>query len=93
MKRKAATFVLFLILVSVVFAAATEYEYAGVTTGCTNLDMIELSIKNASFTPTLIGLCWHEKVSKLHVRFDDSLDGGEKSTLDTIITTNTNWTP
>jgi hypothetical protein len=91
MKRKALTFVAFLVLATVVFAAATEYDYTGVTTGCTNLDSIEASINNASFTPSLTGLVWNDKDDVLHVRFDDALSAGEKSTLDTIISTNTDW--
>ena len=92
MKRRSVAFVAFLLLVSVAWAATT-YNYEGVTSGGANLDPIETSINAAGFSASLDGLSWEQKDATLHVTFSDSLDAGEKSTLDTIISTNTNWAP
>lgn len=70
--------------------ALVTYEYTGVTEK-PDITQIQLSINNAGFGSTSDGCRWDEDDSKLKIYFDASLMAEEKSTLDTIVTTNSNW--
>ena len=66
------------------------YTYDGVTT-LPNMDSITESVAESGITTTYCCQRWDQKNAKLRIGFYESLSTEEKSTLDTIVSTNSDW--
>lgn len=65
-----------------------EYNYTNKTTS-PNLDSIHADIASSAMTDKVIEYClWHKKDECLHVVFTNTLSGGDKTLLDTIVSDN-----
>ena len=88
MKKHWGYVLLLAFFASVAFASNTIYEYEDVTER-PDLDVIEQSINNSDITTKTHDIRWDEDSAKITVVTTGPLDATDKSTLDTIIATNT----